>query len=176
MNNPDTILRLLAEYNLEGFSHTDHGLINHLRGTFQILESWGCSETLCIAGLCHSIYGTESYRRNPIELSERENIQAILGESAEKLVYLFGAHVKESLWKNLERENEFSILDRLEKSELKLSELDLRNLITLTLANWLEQRPRVPEKYLFIRQNEFLQAEKYLPEKGYQDFKQAYGL
>lgn len=176
MIDPDTLLEKLDQYDLQGFSHTNEGLVSHLKGTFEILKSWGCSETLCVAGLCHSIYGTESYRRNPIDLSERNNIQSIIGGEAEQLAYLFGAHVKDSLWENLSRDEGFRIKDRLAKEDIELSQDDLANLITLTLANWIEQRPRAPEEYLYVRQDEFVNSEKYLPPKGYEDFKKAYGL
>lgn len=68
MKNADEILKELDGYNLQGFSHTNEGFISHLVGTYEILKSWDCSEELCIAGLCHSIYGTESYRKTPIDL------------------------------------------------------------------------------------------------------------
>ncbi len=102
----DIILKKLDKYNLQGFSHTDEGLISHLKGTFNILQSWNCSESLCLSELCHSIYGTESYRKQPIDFSERENIKSIIGSEAEYLTYIFGVHVKDSLWENLSRKDD----------------------------------------------------------------------
>lgn len=174
--NPDKILKALDAYNLQGFSHTNEGLISHLKGTYQILEGWGCSVELTHAGLCHSIYGTESYRQNPIPLEERSAIQELIGHDAERWVYLFGAHVKESLWMNLEREGDFVITDRLIEEEILISHQEFCGLVTLTLANWLEQRPRAPEKYLYLRQDEFVRAKPYLPEVAYREFLEAYGL
>jgi hypothetical protein len=176
MKNPNEILKALDDYNLQGFSHTNEGLVGHLIGTFDILKSWGCSEDLCIAGLCHSIYGTESYRRNPIELSERDNIKSIIGTEAEMMVYFFGAHVKDSLWENLKCEEGYKVFDRLTESEIDLSYSQLKDLVTLTLANWLEQRPRVSKEYLYLRKEEFLASEKLLPKKAFQQFKKDYGL
>jgi len=172
----DEILRKFEKYNLDSFSHTDEGLISHLKGTYDILETWDCDEYLCVAGLCHSIYGTESYRNRPIDLSERRDIQEIIGVEAEEMAYFFGAHEKDSLWANLQREKEFKINDRLNSKEIYLSEEQLKALITLTLANWLEQRPRAPKEYLYIRKKEFLASEKYLPTKANSDFKKAYNL
>jgi len=170
----DIIFDKLKRYNLEGFSHTDFGLIGHLKGTYEILKNWKCSDELCMAGLCHSIYGTESYRKDPIDLSERDNIRSIIGEESERIAYLFGAHVKDSLWENLDRVENFRIFDRLESKEVSIERRDLQDLITLTLANWLEQRPRAPEEYKFIRKNEFLRSEDYLPKAGHEAFKVAY--
>ena len=175
-SNPDTILEKLGQYNLQGFSHTDSGLASHLKGTYEILKSWNCPEALCIAGLCHSIYGTESYRQNPIEISERNNIKSIIGDDAESMAYIFGAHTKESLWGNLKRNNDFKITDRLTSEEINLSKEQLNGLITLTLGNWLEQRSRAPEEYKFVRQDEFLASEEYLPTIAFKEFKIAYNL
>ena len=175
-SNLDSVFEKLAKYNLQGFSHTDRGLIDHLKGTHAILEKWDCSKDLCLAGLCHSIYGTESYRRSPIDLSERKSISEIIGAKAEKTAYYFGAHVKDSLWKNLEKERNFTIYDRLNEQEVPICEEELKELITLTLANWLEQRPRAPQEHLFVRQEEFLKAENYLPATAFDDFKKAYGI
>lgn len=170
------VLTQLDKYDLQGFSHSDEGLVAHLQGTYDLLKEWGCREELCVAGLCHSIYGTESYRQNPIELSEREDIQKIIGKEPEQLAYLFGAHVKDSLWENLDRDGDYAIRDRLAETTVPLSKGQLADLITLTLANWLEQRPRAPEKYARLREREFRAAEAYLPSKGYEAFTTAYGL
>jgi len=168
------ILEKLDKYNLDGFKHTDEGLVNHLMGTYNILKDWACSKNLCIAGLCHSIYGTESYRNNPVDVSERNQIRDLIGDEAEKIVYYFGAHVKDTLWENLDRDKDYYFLDRLESKEISISTGELSDLITLTLANWLEQRPRADKKYHFIRQNEFLRSRKYLPKCAYEEFKAAY--
>lgn len=53
---------------------------------------------------------------------------------------------------------------------------ELSELITLTLANWLEQRPRSKSEYQFIRQEEFLRSKKYLLKCAFEDFCNAYGL
>ncbi|MGE0173373.1 MAG: DUF6817 domain-containing protein [Oligoflexales bacterium] len=172
----DSVLNKLDKYNLQGFSHSDEGLMSHLKGTYALLKEWRCSEDLCLAGLCHSIYGTESYRKSPIELSERTNIRNIIGAEAEKTAYYFGAHVKDSLWANLEIDRDFSIFDRLEGKTIPMTKNELADLITLTLANWLEQRARLDKKHLFLRQDEFLRSEKYLSIAAFNAFKEAYGL
>ena len=116
---PDQIIENLEKYELKGFSHTNGGLVKHLKGTFDILKAWECSMDLCNAGLCHSLYGTESYRREPIPLDEREYVRKIIGKNSEHLVYLFGAHVKDSLWENIDKSKDYKIFDRfIEQSTL----------------------------------------------------------
>ena len=44
-----------------GLGHIGTTLYAHLVGTARLLETWGRPLDVCLAGLCHSIYGTQSY-------------------------------------------------------------------------------------------------------------------
>ena len=172
----EDVLKMLERFGISTTVHGQTSLISHLRGTHDLLVKWQCSRDTCLAGLCHSIYGTESFSKTPATLDNREYVRSLIGENAERLAYLFGAHIKESLWKNLDRQSDFSIDDRFSGLSTKISRDDLAALITITLANWLEQRPRASSEFQFIRQNEFLGSKSYLPRLGFQDFLEAYGL
>lgn len=177
MREPEEILAGLSKFGLEGFSHTDHGLVAHLKGTHDLLKSWDCEEAVCLAGLCHSLYGTEAYRQTPVDLSERDEIKELIGTRAEELAYFFGAMKRQSLYDNLDFEGGVrKIADRLEEKEVSIDEKTFCDLMTLMMANWLEQRPRAPKDKQNLRQDMFLKTRPYLPVKGFQDFLQAYGL
>ncbi|GEM_PF-4874486 len=77
----DAILAALISADLADFTHAGDGLLSHLKGT----------------GLCHSIYGTESYRKSPLSVFERDLVKELIGEKAERFVYYFGCHIKDSL-------------------------------------------------------------------------------
>lgn len=176
MNSLNEVINGLERF---GISTTEHGhttLLSHLKGTYEILAKWNCDQEVSIAGLCHSIYGTESFLKVPATLDNRKYVQKLIGNKAEKLTYLFGAHQKESLWQNLDRDSNFIIIDRFSEKEIALSTQELSDLITITLANWLEQRPRSKSEYQSIRQEEFLRSKKYLLESAFEDFCNAYGL
>ena len=100
----------------------------------------------------------------------------LIGEEAENLAYLFGAHKKESLWLNIELSNHFNIYDRITDSNINISDFELSSLVTMTLANWLEQRPRSPVEYKYVRKDEFLKSKNLLPPKAYEDFLLAFEL
>jgi hypothetical protein len=68
-------------------SHSQTMFFTHCLNTFKLLKSQGRPEDVCLAGLYHSIYGTELFNPN-ISIS-REVVQSYIGESAEKLVKLF---------------------------------------------------------------------------------------
>lgn len=71
----------------ESIPHSGTTLFNHLYNTFVILKQHGCKSSLCLAGLCHSIYGTEFYER--LRITDRRVLQEIIGTEAEDIVYRF---------------------------------------------------------------------------------------
>ena len=156
--------------------HSQESLRSHLIGTSSILARWQCSDAICSAGLCHSIYGTESFLKVSAALDNREYMKKLIGFEAENLAYLFGAHKKESLWKNLKISTDFSIHNRFTDRRYVISRNELASLITITLANWLEQRPRARIKDQYVRLTEFKSSEEFLPPVAYQEFLCTYNL
>lgn len=172
----ENILAALSRFGISYTAHSESTLISHLKGTFEILKRWDCENYICMAGLCHSIYGTESFSKASATLDNREFMKTLIGREAEELTYLFGAHQKESLWKNLDGADAFTLHDRFLDRPMIISNKSLSDLITLTLANWLEQRPRVSSEHLLLRKEEFLRSEPYLKDVAYNEFLLAYGL
>ena len=98
---PQHIMEFLHEIGAEQTSHhASRSLSEHLTGTWHLLVDWGLDESVCIAGLCHSIYGTESFQTACLEVEERKRVQKILGEEAEELAFLFGALEREAFLDN----------------------------------------------------------------------------
>ena len=174
--NVNKILDGLDRFEISVIEHSQSTLVSHLKGTHKILRNWSCPDYVCLAGLCHSIYGTESFLKYPVNLENRKYVQDLIGLEAEQLVYLFGVHKKNSLWENIDRSENFVLVDRLSEAIFKITESDLANLITLTLANWLEQRPAAGIENQQLRKNEFLRSKKYLPISAYAEFLKAYEI
>jgi hypothetical protein len=66
--------------------HSESTLYEHLKNTWRILKIQKRSEDTCLAGMFHSVYGTEFFDQL---LLDRENIKTIIGDSAEDLVFKF---------------------------------------------------------------------------------------
>jgi SM-20-related protein len=79
----------LTEIGAKEVTHSGRTLWDHLKGTYDILCKWGEPEHVCIAGLFHSIYGTEYFKHACVPIEERPKIIALIGASAERLVYRF---------------------------------------------------------------------------------------
>jgi len=82
--------KMLVEYIKEKtifLKHSGQSFFEHLYNTFLILKTQNLPEDICIAGLFHSIYGTEFYRPN-LSIKESE-IEGLIGSRANQLVKCF---------------------------------------------------------------------------------------
>jgi hypothetical protein len=67
--------------------HSDSTYKDHCVGIYNILKEMKLPENICLAGLFHSVYSTEYFKiSNP---PTREEIQKVIGNEAEQLVYVF---------------------------------------------------------------------------------------
>ena len=100
-------------------SHSGASFFGHLYNTFFILKNMGASEDTCLAGLYHSVYGTERFLYST-EITKEEVI-SMIGDKAEKLVYLFSLEdrLDNSMQSKLEldRETRLSLLQMLYANE-----------------------------------------------------------
>jgi hypothetical protein len=80
---------LIVQAKADQTRHSGRSLFDHLVGTHDLLQRWGNREEVCDAGLFHSIYGTNAFRRQCWPLNRRANIANLIGSEAETLVYLF---------------------------------------------------------------------------------------
>jgi hypothetical protein len=60
-----------------------------LAGTHDLLEAWNNPAPVCAAGLFHSVYGTNAFRRWAWPISDRDTIRRLIGDDAERLVHMF---------------------------------------------------------------------------------------
>ena len=82
-------LDLLLELNTDKNPHSGGALLDHLRGTHDLLQAWGNDPAVCVGGLFHSIYGTQAYRTQSASLEDRQRIRAVIGDRAERLAFLW---------------------------------------------------------------------------------------
>jgi len=77
------------KYKLSADTHVRDGrnLYEHLCNVEKILKICGCDDSVCLAGLFHSVYGTSKWRHESIR--DRELVRSIIGERAEHLVWIF---------------------------------------------------------------------------------------
>jgi hypothetical protein len=136
----------LVDIGIEQVPHTQKSYLAHLIAVYRYLESQGCPEDVCRAGMFHSIYGTEKFQGFTLPLERRGEIRALIGGRAEYLAYLNCAMDRASFDRALETPKEpYRITDRISGGEVQLSGQDFDDLCRVHLLDWLEQVPRSRE-------------------------------
>jgi Domain of unknown function (DUF6817)/2OG-Fe(II) oxygenase superfamily len=143
-HNIGSMLRFLRSAGAHETHHSGKDLLKHLTNTYRILRRWGCPEYLCVAGLFHSVYGTEAFRHAMFGLRQRQLIRDRIGPDAEHAAYLYCVATRRSLYENLEREALYSLRTVRDGTRIPISRKCLADLIALDLANSLEQLTRIP--------------------------------
>ena len=88
----------LALLGAADFQHLNGSLIEHLKGTRDLLASWSAAKTLQDAGLYHAAYGTAGFNQQMISVEQRTKIANIIGPSAEEIVYQYCACDRTYFW------------------------------------------------------------------------------
>lgn len=74
----------------EALEHTGAANFDeHLLGVSAVLRAWKQDEALALAGLYHSIYGTEGFQGFMLPWTQRPAIRELIGDRAERLVFLY---------------------------------------------------------------------------------------
>lgn len=123
--------------------HSNTPFLAHLIGVYRDLKEWGCEEHVYLAGLFHSIYGTEAFQGFSIPISRRQEIRDMIGERAEHLAYVNCALTRESLDASVAAGGEPRLWDRFRDAPLEVQEPEYTELLTLHLCDRLEQVERV---------------------------------
>jgi hypothetical protein len=137
------MMDFLVGLGTDAVPHTgEKGFLAHLVGVYRDLESWKCERDVCRAGLFHSIYGTETFQRFSLPLDRRSEVQALIGERAERLAWVNSVMERSSFDRLVETQGPYRIIDRLSGETIELDEQDFHDLCVVHLCDWLEQVPR----------------------------------
>lgn len=129
-------------------AHQEGTLLGHLENTFRILEEMKCAEHVCLAGLFHGAYGTQALHAEKIEAlpdGQREEVQALIGDKAERLVFNFSVMSYESLGRSvrnvLRPGGQPALHDRRTGEALPMTPEEFDELLQLKLADVLAHVP-----------------------------------
>lgn len=134
--------------------HTGEGFFAHLVAVYRDLKSWNCDDEVCLAGLFHSIYGTEKFRLFGLSVDRRDEVIALIGEHAERVAYIncvmdratFDALVLGVSNRSVDPNgSELRVLNRDTGEWIEMTPRELHDLKTMHLCDWLEQVPRSQE-------------------------------
>lgn len=134
----------LALLGAADFQHLNGSLIDHLKGTRDLLASWSAPQILQDAGLYHAAYGTSGFSQKMVSIDQRSKIAAIIGQPAEEIVYQYCACDRKYFWPKLAIEDNPTFRNRFSGETYKLEHQLLRNFCELTVANELEIESNQP--------------------------------
>lgn len=126
-----------------GMVHGGRSFIEHLIGTWWILNHWKQPRYICRAGLLHSCYSTSFYPHALFSLRERARVRALIGARAEALAYRFCIIDRAELWAkvatlaSLPQTLSISRIDR--DGCVALSKQTVQELLLVESANLAEQ-------------------------------------
>ena len=132
-------LDLLRRYHADATEHSGRRLIDHLQGVHALLEAWGDPADTCLAGLFHSIYGTNIFAHRSAPFSDRTIIRAAIGERAERFAFLFCTAERPVAFLKTALEGGAALADIVHGGANPVTRDDLAALIEIEMANFLEQ-------------------------------------
>jgi hypothetical protein len=133
---------LLNDFPVQAIRHFGRPLAEHLVGCHDLLVRWGAPDTLCRAGLFHSIYGTATFREAAVPAYGRARIAELIGAEAEVLVHFFCFGDRRRLMLDNVRPP-YVWTDHRDGSTQALAEAEFQALVLLEVANFVEQLPYI---------------------------------
>ncbi|MBI3861865.1 MAG: hypothetical protein HY290_08205 [Planctomycetia bacterium] len=81
----------LLSHSADLVAHPGGTLMKHLNGTCELLRAWNTPAEICLAGLCHTAYGTDGWPNTMEDPARRGKLTDIIGPDGEQLVYFYAA-------------------------------------------------------------------------------------
>jgi hypothetical protein len=138
----------LRDRGAESIEHPGGTLYAHLCRVERRLVDLGAGRDLQLAGLTHAVYGTDGFARSLLAWSDRDPLRSVVGETAETLVYLYGACDRDRTWPSLA--DTATVHDRFTGNSEQLDLSQLVPFVDLSIVNELdviEQNPAMLEKH-----------------------------
>lgn len=108
-------------------AHSGRTLLDHLVNTYILLKDMGADEDVALAGLFHSVYGTNIFKTSVVDDAQTNAIRDLIGDRALTLVHWFATLDRPRCFLN-------GAAARVVKDRRVL-----RDLITIEIANLQEQ-------------------------------------
>jgi len=133
---PQAALTLLVRLDAERVAHrAERDLMTHLRATYELLVSWEAPEPVALAGLFHSIYGTDAFEHACLLPGERTEVRMVIGEDAERLAYLFCALERDEFLADVGSNR---LVSRFGDGLVEVSAFETRAMCEILLANEID--------------------------------------
>jgi hypothetical protein len=139
------LVSFLNQLGTETIKHSgDKNYLGHLIAVHRDLLRWGSDLDVARAGLFHSIYGTEIFQSFKLPVSQRSELQELIGARAEKIAFL-NCYMDRQLMDQriINQTTNYEVVNRENGETYHLSRGDWDDLIRLHLCDWMEQLERM---------------------------------
>lgn len=126
----------LRERGAETIEHPGGTLYAHLSRVHDRLGGLGLGTDVRLAGLAHAVYGTDGFDLVLLDRADRTTLRNLIGASAERLVYLYGACDRDRTWRRLPDTGE--VWNRFTDQAESLDPSVLRPFVDLSIVNELD--------------------------------------
>jgi len=123
--------KILAELGVGEFEHLNGSLIDHLKGTKNLLKEWGALIVLQNAGLYHAAYGTAGFEQSLVGPEKRSEIAAVIGSEAEEIVYQYCACDRQDFFGEIVEKKSLVFRNRFTGENYQLSKDSLKCFLRL---------------------------------------------
>ena len=128
----------LSSYDTGEIAHFNGDFFSHLRRTADLLSKWGNTEYVCLAGLCHAVYGTQGFQQGILQPDERHLLQEVIGLDAEGVAYFYCSCDRSCLYPTIGASGGFKFHDRFTGDRFEPSEQMVRDFLEVTFSNEVE--------------------------------------
>lgn len=128
----------LRSLGADQMQHSGRAFIEHLTGTYDLLKAWACDESVALAGLYHSIYGTNVFEHSTLSFEQRGELRARIGDRAEQLAFIFCSVERPKAFLSALRTRKLA--NRFSNAQITVDAKTLRDLVCIECANLIEQR------------------------------------
>ena len=142
-----TDLKPMTDYliglGINDIEHTEKSYLAHLVAVCRGLDRWNCAEHVCLAGLFHSIYGTELFQGFTLSFEKRNEVSALIGERAERLAWI-NCVLDRTLFdkSHTQATGPWRMRNRINGDDIVMEEDEFNELCVIHLWDWLEQVER----------------------------------
>jgi hypothetical protein len=133
----------LVALGIEKVPHTQKSYLGHLVNVYRLMQEHGCAEDVCVAGMFHSIYGTEKFQGFKLPLEDRPKLREFIFAGPERLAYFNCAMDRATFDAVLDQvDGPYRFRDRITGEPIELAKAEFDDLCRVHLYDWLEQAPR----------------------------------
>lgn len=133
------IQKFLSLLNTDSVKHSGKTLWTHLLNVYDILKAEGHSQEICSAGGLHSIFGTNAFKHQMLNINQRHVVVNLIGEEATNLVELFHGIKRPQTLEHAVKNKTLQV--ELNSGEIKtLTQNELNSICAIEAANLSDQK------------------------------------